>query len=58
MRGSDFVFDCVRLWYYECHKINFKRGESYIVSPDLIKKQQQQQQITLIKKIINVSNTM
>ena len=26
MRGSDFIFDCVHLLYYECHKINFKRG--------------------------------
>ena len=24
--------------YYKCHKINFKRGESYIDSPDWIKK--------------------
>ena len=21
MRGSDFIFDCVHLWYYKCHKI-------------------------------------
>ena len=25
-RGSDFIFDCVWLWYYKCHKINFKQG--------------------------------
>ena len=30
MRGSDFVFDCVNLLYYKCHKIIFKRGGSYI----------------------------
>ena len=24
MRGSDFIFDCVYLLYYKCHKINFK----------------------------------
>ena len=35
MRGSEFLFDCVHLLYYKCHKI--KRGESYIDSPDWIK---------------------
>ena len=34
MRGSDFIFDCVYLLYYKCHKTNFKRGGSYIDSPD------------------------
>ena len=24
MNGSDFIFDCVHLLYYRCHKINFK----------------------------------
>ena len=37
-RGSDFIFDCVNLLYYKDHKINFKRGGSYIDSPDCIKK--------------------
>ena len=37
MKGSDFIFDCVHLVYYKCHKINFKRGGSYIDSPDSIK---------------------
>ena len=37
MRGSDFIFDCVNLLYYKCHKINFKRGGSYIDSRDSIK---------------------
>ena len=37
MKGSDFVFDCVHLLYYQCHKINLNRGGSYIDSPDLIK---------------------
>ena len=37
MRGSDFMFDCVHSWYYECHEINFKWGELYIDSPDWIK---------------------
>ena len=37
MRGSDFIFDCVYLLFYKCNKINFKRGESYVNSPDWIK---------------------
>ena len=37
MRGSDFIFDCVNLLYYKCHKINFKLGGSYIDSRDSIK---------------------
>ena len=28
MKGSKFVFDCVQLLYYKCHKINPNRGES------------------------------
>ena len=38
MRGGDFIFDSVQLLYYKCQKINFKRGGSYIDSPDRIKK--------------------
>ena len=34
MRGSDFIFDPVQLVYYKCHEVNFKRGGSYIDSPD------------------------
>ena len=37
MRGSDFIFDCVYLLHYKCHKTNFKCGRSYIDSTDLIK---------------------
>ena len=47
-RGSDFIFDSVQLLYYECHKINVKRGGSYIDSPDTIKKK---------KATINPKNT-
>ena len=36
-RGSDFIFDSVQVLYYKCHKVNFKRGGSYIDSPDWIK---------------------
>ena len=31
MRGSDFIFDSVQRLYYKCHKVNFKRGGSYII---------------------------
>ena len=37
MRDSDFIFDCVYLLYYKCHKINFKSVGSYIDSTDSIK---------------------
>ena len=36
-RGSAFVFDCVHLLHYKCHKINPSYGGSYIDSPDWIK---------------------
>ena len=26
IRVCEFVFDCIQLWYYECHKINFNHG--------------------------------
>ena len=32
MKGSDFVFDCVRLLYYKCHEINPNRGGSNVRS--------------------------
>ena len=34
MRGSEFVFDCVQLLYYKCHKINFSRDGSYLYFRD------------------------
>ena len=34
MRGSDFIFDSVQLMRYKFYKVNFKRGSSYIESPD------------------------
>ena len=37
MRGCDFIFDCVLLLYYKCHKINPNRSGSYIDSSDWIK---------------------
>ena len=41
MRGSEFVFDQVQLFYYKCHKTNLNFGGSYIDSPDWIKRKQQ-----------------
>ena len=38
MGESDFIFDPVQLLYYKCHKVNFRRGGSYIDSPDRMKK--------------------
>ena len=29
MKDSDFIFDCINLLYYKCHKTNFDRGGSY-----------------------------
>ena len=37
MEGGDFILYCVYLSYQKCHKINFKRCESYLDSPDQIK---------------------
>ena len=37
MRGSDFIFDCIHLLYYKCHKINQNHGRSYKDSPVWIK---------------------
>ena len=34
MKGSEFVFDHIKLMYYKCHKINSNCGGSYIDSPD------------------------
>ena len=38
IKGSDFIIDSVQLLYYKCHKINFKRGGTYIDSPAWTKK--------------------
>ena len=37
MKGSEFLFDYVHLFYYKCNEINPNRGGSYICSPDWIK---------------------
>ena len=38
MKGSDFIFDGFGLLYYKCHEINVKRRDSYLDSPEWIKK--------------------
>ena len=38
MTGSDFIFDCVNLLHYKCHKINSKCDRSFIDSLGWIKK--------------------
>ena len=32
------IFDSDQMMYFKCHKVNFRRGGSYIDSPDWIKK--------------------
>ena len=36
-KGPDFIFDCVNLLHYICHKINLNHSRSYIYSPNWIK---------------------
>ena len=38
MRGSEFIFDWVQLMQYKFHKVNFRRGDPNIDSPDWTKK--------------------
>ena len=33
------IFDSDQMMYFKCHKMNFRRGGSYIDSPDWIKKE-------------------
>ena len=43
MRGSEFIFDCVDLLYYNLQKISLNRKESwYIDSPKVLKNKKQQ----------------
>ena len=34
MRGSGFIFDCVHVLHYKCHKINPNHSGSYTDSLD------------------------
>ena len=42
MKLSDFIYCCVNLLHYKCHKINMNHGGSYIGSPDWIRNKKQQ----------------
>ena len=37
MKSGDFIFDCVNLLHWKCHKINLKHGRLDIDSPDWIR---------------------
>ena len=50
MKGSDFIFDSFQLMYYKCHKVPFKRGGTYIDSPNQKRKSNNK------SKMINVFN--
>ena len=58
MKGNEFVFDCVQILYYKCHKINPNCGRSYICSSDWIKSKKNQEYILSIKKIMNAFNIL
>ena len=40
MKGSDFILNCVGLFYCHCHAINFRRVGSNTDPPDKMKKQE------------------
>ena len=42
MRGSEFVYDCVDVLYYNLNKVSLRRGGSYIDSPKWLKNKKQQ----------------
>ena len=37
MRGREFIFELVQLMYWKFHKVNVRRGGSYIDSPEWIR---------------------
>ena len=57
MRGSNFIFDCVPLLYYKCHKVNPNRVLSYIDSPDWVKNKKATIN-SINKNIANALNTL
>ena len=57
IKGSEFVFDYVHLFYHKCHKINLNRGGSCIDSSDWIK--DKKATINFInEKIVNAFDTV
>ena len=51
-RGSEFIFECVDVLYYYFHRIDMRRGESYIKSPEWLKNKK----ATINPKNINDNN--
>ena len=43
MGGTEFIFDSVEKMHYRYHKVNFRCANSFIDSPDWIKKLKNQQ---------------
>ena len=39
MRRNYFIVDSIQLMYYKFHDVNFRRGGSYIDSPEFIRKE-------------------
>ena len=54
----DFIFDCVYLLYFKCHKINPNHGASYIDSPDWKKNKTKTLPWILSMMMINAYNTL
>ena len=42
VKGTDSIFDHVKLFYYRCQKINFNLDGPYVGSPDWIKVKKEQ----------------
>ena len=58
MKGGEFVFDCVHLLFYKCHKINPNPGRSYIESPDWINNKRRNNKFHQLTNITNAFNTL
>ena len=57
IKGGDFIFDCVNLLQYKCHRKNVKRCGSYADSPDWIKNKKATIN-HIIKRILHAFNTL
>ena len=55
IKRSDFIFDLLQVMFHNYHKVNFKRGSSYIDFPNWIKKNKQHKIQKM--KMTNVFNT-
>ena len=57
-KGSEFIFENVDLLHYYFHKIDMRRGESYIESFEWLKNKKAKQLTQKIKMIIIVFITL